>query len=438
MATTRPSAAPISARRVALDVLDLVLGEQRPLDDVLAGHPRQRLLAARDRAHARLLAATTLRRLGQIDAALAPFLRATPKSIRVRNLLRLGAVQLLFLGTPAHAAVGETVALASGREGFARGLANAVLRRVAREGQALIEAQDAARLNTPDWLWQSWSKAYGEERARAIAKAHLVEPPLDLTVKDRPEIWAGRLDAEHLYGDSLRRPAGGAVEDLPGYAEGGWWVQDAAAALPARLLPAGLLSDLAGQVVIDLCAAPGGKSAQLAAAGAKVIAIEASPRRAERLSANLQRLRLGAEVVVADARAWRPEHPAPRLLLDAPCTATGTIRRHPDIAWHKTPADVLRLAQLQRELLAAAAQMLAPGGTLLYASCSLQPEEGSGLIETALADGLPLERWPIAPEELGGLAVERTPTGEVRTLPCHLAGRGGLDGFFIARLRARG
>ena len=424
-------AAPNSARRLALDVLDLVLGERRPLDDVLAGHPKQAQLAPRDRAHARLLAATTLRRLGQIDAVLDQFLRAPPKAMRVRNLLRLGAVQLLVLGTPAHAAVGETVALASGRIGFARGLANAVLRRVAREGQALIEAQDAPRLNTPDWLWQSWSKAYGLERARAIAQAHLIEPTLDLTVKDRPQVWAGRLDAELLYGNTLRRPAGGAVEDLPGYADGGWWVQDAAAALPARLLP-----EVAGQVVIDLCAAPGGKTAQLAAAGARVIALEASPRRAERLSANLQRLGLGAEVVVADARDWRPEHPVPRLLLDAPCTATGTIRRHPDIAWHKTPEDVLRLAQLQRELLAAAALMLAPGGALIYASCSLQPEEGAGLIETALENGLPLERWPIAPEELCGLAVERTPAGEVRTLPCHLADRGGLDGFFIARLRA--
>ncbi len=351
----------------------------------------------------------------------------------MRNLLRLGAVQLLFLHTPAHAAVGETVALASGRESFARGLANAVLRRVAREGEALIEAQDAARLDVPDWLWQSWSAAYGEDPARAIALAHLIEPPLDLSVKDRPEVWAGRLDAEHLYGNTLRRPAGGAVEDLPGYADGAWWVQDAAAALPARLLP-----EVAGQVVIDLCAAPGGKTAQLAAAGARVIALEASARRALRLSANLRRLRLGAEVVVADARDWRPAQPACRVLLDAPCTATGTIRRHPDIAWHKTPADVVRLAQLQRQLLAAAAEMLAPGGALVYASCSLQPEEGAGLIEAALADGLALERWPIAPEELSGLAVERTPAGEVRTLPCHLAEKGGLDGFFIARLRARG
>ncbi len=426
-------AAPISARRLALDLLDQVLGEQRPLDDVFAGHPQLGRLAGRDRAHARLLVATTLRRLGQIDAALDALLRQPPKSLRVRNLLRLGAVQLLFLGTPAHAAVAETVALASGRESFARGLANAVLRRLAREGEARIEAQDAARLNTPDWLWQSWSEAYGEERARAIASAHLIEPPLDLTVKEHPEVWVRRLDAGHLYGTTLRRAAGGVIEGLPGYAEGAWWVQDAAAALPARLLP-----EVAGRAVIDLCAAPGGKTAQLAAAGASVTAVEASPKRADRLRANLERLRLEAEVVVADARDWRPERPALRLLLDAPCTATGTIRRHPDIARHRTPADVRRLAELQRQLLAAAARMLAPGGALVYASCSLQPEEGAAVIEAALADGLPLERWPVTPGELGGLEVELTAAGEVRTLPCHLAEQGGLDGFFIARLRARG
>ncbi len=208
--------------------------------------------------------------------------------------------------------------------------------------------------------------------------------------------------------------------------------------MPRPRCPPACCPRLAGATVIDLCAAPGGKTAQLAAAGARVIALEASPRRAQRLRANLERLGLAAEVVVADARAWRPAEPALGLLLDAPCTATGTIRRHPDIAWHKSAADVARLAKLQHQLLAAAAPMLAPGGALVYASCSLQPEEGALLVEAALADGLPLERWPIAPEELSGLALERTPAGEVRILPCHLAEQGGLDGFFIARLRARG
>jgi 16S rRNA (cytosine967-C5)-methyltransferase len=426
-------AEPISARLLALDVLDLVLGEQRPLDEAFSGHPGLGRLAGRDRAHARLLVATTLRRLGQIDALLDRFLRQAPKSIRVRNLLRLGVTQLLFLHTPAHAAVAETVALASGRLAFARGLANAVLRRAAREGEGLVAAQDAPRLNTPDWLWTSWCEAYGEATARAIAEAHLIEPPLDLTVKDHPAVWARRLDAGHLYGDTLRRAAGGGIEDLPGYGEGAWWVQDAAAALPARLLP-----EVAGRTVIDLCAAPGGKTAQLAAAGAEVTALEASAPRAERLGANLARLSLAAEVVIADAREWRPGHRVERVLLDAPCTATGTIRRHPDIAWHKTPADVVRLTGLQRQLLAAAVEMLLPGGILVYASCSLQPEEGALLIDGSLAAGLPLERLAIERDELGGLAVDLTAAGDVRTLPSDLAAQGGLDGFFIARLRRRG
>jgi 16S rRNA (cytosine967-C5)-methyltransferase len=427
------SATPIGARRLALDVLDRVLGERRPLDEIFAGHPQLDRLAARDRAHARLLIATTLRRLGQIDAVLDGFVRAPPKQLRVRNLLRLGAAQLLFLGTPTHAAVAETVALAAGRESFARGLANAVLRRTAREGPGLIEAQDAARLNTPDWLWRSWSEAYGEERARGIALTHLREPPLDLTIKEQPEVWARRLDGQQLHGSTIRRAAGGVIEDLPGYAAGAWWVQDAAAALPARLLP-----EIAGRRVIDLCAAPGGKAAQLATAGARVTAVEISPKRADRLRANLERLRLEAEVVVADARDWRPQQPADCLLLDAPCTATGTIRRHPDIARHRTAADVARLAELQRQLLVAAARMLAPGGAMVYASCSLQPEEGAELLAAALGEAAALERWPIAPTELGGLQVDLTVAGEVRTLPCHLAATGGLDGFFIARLRARG
>ncbi len=413
-------------------MLDRVLGEQRPLDETFAGHPRLGALAARDRAFARLLLTTALRRLGQIDAVLDRFLRAPPKSIRVRDILRLGAAQLLFLETPAHAAVAETVALATGSESFARGLVNAVLRRVAREGEALIAAQDAARLNTPDWLWQSWSEAYGEACARAIATVHLAEPPLDLSVKRDAERWAGRLDALRLASNSLRRAAGGLIEDLPGYAEGAWWVQDVAAALPARLLP-----DIAGRPVIDLCAAPGGKTAQLAAAGGRLVALESSARRAERLRANLARLQLDAEVVIADAREWRPPHPVDRVLLDAPCTATGTIRRHPDIAWHRTPADVDRLAGLQGELLRAAIDMLAPGGVLVYASCSLQPEEGVRLIDCALAEALAAERLAIDPAELAGLPVDVTPEGDVRTLPCHLAEQGGMDGFFIARLRRR-
>jgi 16S rRNA (cytosine967-C5)-methyltransferase len=424
---------PASARLIALDVLDRVLGEARPLEETFGGHPALALLDVRDRAFARLLVTTVLRRLGQIDALLDGYLRARPKAVRVHNLLRLGAAQLLFLDTPAHAAVAEAVALASGQLGYAKGLVNAVLRRVAREGTEALAQQDAARLNTPDWLWHSWKAAYGEAAAHAMAEAHLIEPPLDLTVKADPETWAARLGGERLYGNTVRRPAGGAIEDLPGYAEGVWWVQDAAAALPARLL-----GDVRGRTAIDLCAAPGGKTAQLAAAGAAVTAVELSERRATRLHENLQRLHLQVRVEVADALAWRPETPVGRVLLDAPCSATGTIRRHPDIAWHKSPADVTRMAALQQRLLEAAIAMLAPGGVLVYASCSLQPEEGLEVIERALAASLPVVRLPVDASELDGLAVELTPEGDVRTLPCQLAGRGGLDGFFIARLRRHG
>ena len=424
---------PASARLIALDVLDRVLGEARPLDDTFAGHPAFARLDGRDRAFARLLVSTVLRRLGQIDALLNRFMRARPKAIRVHDLLRLGAAQLLFLETPAHAAVAETVALASGPHGYARGLVNAVLRRIAREGKERLAGQDASRLNTPDWLWRSWCAAYSEPVARTVAKAHLSEPPLDLSVKSDPAGWAARLGGERLYGNTVRRPGGGAIEDLPGYDAGEWWVQDAAAALPARLL-----GDIHDRTVIDLCAAPGGKTAQLAAAGAAVIAVELSDRRAVRLRSNLARLQLDARIEVADALTWRPDRPVGHVLLDAPCTATGTIRRHPDIAWHKAPADVARMAELQARLLEAAVEMLEPGGTLIYASCSLQPEEGPEVIEQALAGGLPLARLPVQASELDGLPVDLTREGDVRTLPCHLAGRGGVDGFFIARLRPHG
>jgi 16S rRNA (cytosine967-C5)-methyltransferase len=424
--------APASARRVALDVLDRVLGQGQPFDDTFAGHPALGPLSLRDRAFARLLLTTTLRRLGQIDALLARLVATPPRSASIRNLLRLGAAQLLFLDTPAHAAVAETVALCAHRHRSVTGFANAVLRRVARDGKALVEAQDTLRLNTPDWLWEGWRAAYGKARASAIAAAHLAEPPLDLTIRQDIHQWAERLDAKELFGHSVRRAVGGPVEQLPGYDEGAWWVQDAAAALPVQLF-----GDVSGRQVTDLCAAPGGKTAQLCVGRANVTAVELSQKRAERLRENLARLRLPAEVVVADALEWRPPGPQDAVLLDAPCTATGTIRRHPDIAWHKSPDDVATMAELQGRLLAAAIEMVKQGGLVVYASCSLQPEEGPQVIAGVLKAGLPVERLPVARPELDGLQVDITPAGDVRTLPCHLAEQGGLDGFYIARLRRR-
>ncbi len=416
-------------RDAALDLLAQVLHHRRPFDEVLEKMPGLDALESRDRALARNLAATTLRRLGQIDDLLGRCLeRPLPrKAWPVRDILRLGACQLLFLETPAHAAVDTAVRLAQRRgHGPHKKLVNAVLRRLQREGAPWRDAQDAARLNTPDWLWRSWSKAYGPDTCRAIAQAHLVPAPLDLTVKSDPDTWAGRLDARKLATGCLRRAAGGAVSELPGFRGGNWWVQDAAAALPARLL-----GDVAGLRVVDLCAAPGGKTAQLAAAGARVIAVERSATRADRLRENLKRLDLEAEVVVADAAEWRPEEPADAVLLDAPCSATGTIRRHPDVTWLKKPDDVKRMADLQRRLLAGAVEMVRPGGTVVYCSCSLQPEEGPAVLDQEL----PAERFAVLPGEAGLSADWLTEAGELRTLPCHMADDGGMDGFFAVRLR---
>ncbi|MFQ5954983.1 MAG: RsmB/NOP family class I SAM-dependent RNA methyltransferase [Kiloniellales bacterium] len=422
----------MSARALALDLLEAVLRRGRPLDEVIEAHPGFPRLAPRDRAFARLLAATVLRRLGQIDALIDGCLERPlkGKAAPARDLLRLGLAQLLFLDTPAHAAVHDTVGLAAARRvPGQRGLINAVLRRLADAGPALLAAQDAARLNTPGWLWRSWTAAYGEATARAIAAAHLSEPPLDITVKDDPQRWAARLSARLLPTGTLRRPAGGAVTELPGFAEGDWWVQDAAAALPVRLM-----GDVSGKTVIDLCAAPGGKTAQLAALGASVIAVDRSRRRLRRLVRNLDRLRLGVATVEADATRWTPPAPADAVLVDAPCSTTGAIRRHPDVAWIKTPADVARMAALQGRLLAAAANLIRPGGTLVFCTCSLEPEEGPERVAELLAAGVPLARRPVRAAEIGGLKDCLTADGDLRTLPCHLGAEGGLDGFYAARL----
>ncbi len=411
-----------------------MLGQGRPLDDALAESRDLAALEPRDRAFVRVLVATTLRRLGQIDGLVAHCLDRPlkAKQAQVQDLLRLGACQLLFLDTPAHAAVDSTVALARGTAlGGYRGLVNAVLRRLTREGAAIRDAQDAATLNTPTWLWESWQAAYGEATARRIALAHLKDPPLDLTVKADLDGWAERLGADRLPTGSLRlAPGAGEVARLDGYQAGAWWVQDAAAALPARLL-----GDLAGRSAIDLCAAPGGKTAQLAAMGARVTAVERDPKRLGRLQENLDRLGLAAHRVCADAATWRPAEPADAVLLDVPCSATGTLRRHPDIALLKRAKDLSSLAALQDRLLAAAVQMVRPGGVLVYATCSLQPEEGPERIAALMATGAPVERVPVAASELGIPAELITADGELRTLPCHLAELGGLDGFYACRLR---
>jgi 16S rRNA (cytosine967-C5)-methyltransferase len=404
-------------RDAAFDLLSAVLDRRRPLEDALEALPA---MEPRDRAAGHRLAAAVLRRAGTLDAVMEPFLKKAPPD-KVRNILRIGAAGLLLLDTPAHAAVATAVALARSRGlvPFA-GLVNAVLRRVAEAGKPALEALDSPRLDTPQWLWT----ALGRD-ARAIAEAHQREAPLDLTLA------AGAVPPEggtELPTGSWRYSDPGRVTELAGFAEGGFWVQDAAAALPAMLLAA-----RPEETVADLCAAPGGKTAQLAAAGARVFAVEREGGRIVRLRENLARLRLEAEIVQADAAEWQPPAPLDAVLLDAPCSATGTIRRHPDVAHLKRPRDVEALMQAQDRLLDAACAMLRPGGRLVYAVCSLLPSEGPERMQSALAR-LKLRPDPFTEAELPGLSEARTAHGWLRTTPAMWPERGGMDGFFAARV----
>ena len=404
-------------REAAFDLLTAVLEKRRPLDaalDLLPG------MDSRDRSAAHRLAAAVLRRTGTLDAVLEPYLRKQPPE-PVRTVLRIGAAGLLLLGTPGHAAVTTGVALARAR-GLTQftGLVNAVLRRVAEAGIQAMESLDGPRLDTPPWLWAAWGA-----NARVIATAHQHEAPLDLTL--RPGT-APPPDALPLPTGSVRYPAGTRVADIPGFDAGALWVQDAAAALPA-----GLLAAQPGEQVADLCAAPGGKTGQLAATGAIVTALEREPSRLERLTANLRHWGLHANCLRADALTWTPPALFDAILLDAPCSATGTIRRHPDVIHLKRPRDVLALTETQDQLLAAAAGMLRPGGRLIYAVCSLQPDEAAPRIAAATASGR-LRHDPFTAAELATLPEALTAEGFLRTHPGLWPNRGGMDGFFAARL----
>ena len=439
----RPSEVPgLAARRIAADVLDGVLHKHRTLDDQLDGaaaHPGLKTLADRDRALMRKLVATILRRLGTLGHLLSRLLdRGIPTDApRAQSALLIGAAQILWMDVPDHAAVDLSVRLVQSDRRAAKyaGLVNAVLRRCAREGPSLVDDVKSEILDIPPWLHKRWIAHYGEATARAMALALAHEPSLDITVKSDAAQWASRLHGESLPTGTVRTLLQGSVTNLPGFAEGEWWVQDAAAALPARLF-----GDIKGKTIVDFCAAPGGKTAQLALAGARVIALDRSPGRTARLRDNLARLRLHAEAVVTDAVEWQGDAVGAidGVLVDAPCTSTGTIRRHPDVAWLRQEADLAALTTLQKRLLQRAVALLRPGGTLVYCTCSLEPEEGEAAISTLLAAEPSLRRVPIDPSEVGGLAEIINPEGDLRTLPCHMPHSdprlGGLDGFYAARL----
>ena len=439
-----PSEVPgLAARRIAADILDGVLHKRRTLDEQLDGaaaHPGLKTLSDRDRALMRRLVATILRRLGTLGHVLSRLLdRGIPTDApRAQSALLIGAAQILWMDVPDHAAVDLSVRLVQSDRRAAKyaGLVNAVLRRCAREGQPLIDEVRSKTLDIPEWLLARWIAHYGESVARDIALALGHEPSLDITVKSDSPQWATRLHGETLPTGTVRTLLQGSVTMLPGFVEGQWWVQDAAAALPARLF-----GDVAGKTIADLCAAPGGKTAQLVHAGARVTAVDRSPGRMARLRDNLARLELAAETVVTDAAEWPGASTGngfDGILIDAPCSSTGTIRRHPDVAWLRQEADIGALVGLQKRLLQRAVGLLKAGGTLIYCTCSLEPEEGEQAISALLATESAMRRAPVGASEVAGLDQILTPEGDLRTLPCHLPHQdprlGGLDGFYAARL----
>ena len=395
-------------------------------------------LDARDRAFAVNIAATTLRRFPTLLAAIKSCLdKGIPdRSGLFEAYLLTGACQLLFLDVPDHAAVDCAVRLID-KDRHARryrGVGNAVLRRVSRDPDGF--RQPSATGDAPRWLFRRWEETYGADVAHAIAAAHRRGAALDITVKSDPGLWAERLEGVVLPTGSIRRTGSGRIEELPGFDDGAWWIQDAAAALPARLL-----GDVSGRRVADFCAAPGGKTAQLVAAGGRVTAIDIDETRLKTVATNLKRLGLDADLVTADATSWTPAEPFDAVLVDAPCSATGTIRRHPDIPWLRSPDTITALVQLQARLLDQAAKTLKPGGKLVYATCSLEPEEGEHQAAGFLDRHPEFARVPVEAAEIEGLAEAVTPEGDLRTLPCHIrledARISGLDGFFAARFERR-
>lgn len=402
----------LAPRRAALTLLDAVLRRGQPLESGLANATRG-LAKPEDKALARAIASETLRRLPDLDALIDSATRQKlPDDSKARMVLRLALAQVLVMGTPEHAAVATALPLV---DGGPRRLVHGVLGTLLR-GKAALPALPTL----PDPVRVRWDDALV-----ALAGAAMIEPPvIDLTLRDASDtaIWAERLGGESLMPGHVRIARGPAIAELPGYDEGAWWVQNIAASLPARLLGPG-----EGRTVFDLCAAPGGKTMQLAAAGWKVTAIDQDRARLVRLEDNLARTGLAARVVTADLMRWEPADQVPAILLDAPCSATGIFTRHPDVLYRVRPRDIAQLAELQAAMIARVSGWLQPGGTLVYATCSLERQEGEDQVAAAESAGLQL--FPIEPQEVGA-GILPDPKGWVRVLPVNHA-----DGFFIARFK---
>ncbi|WP_370463126.1 RsmB/NOP family class I SAM-dependent RNA methyltransferase [Mesorhizobium sp.] len=435
----------LAARKAAARLLAAVIDARTPLDgltDHENGHPQYKALDLRDRALVRAILVTALRFRMTIAGLLTRRLEKPlpPNATALSHILHVAAAQILFLDIPDSAAVDLAVTHAKSDPRTLRfsGLVNGVLRTLARSKEAELAAALATTDEAPKWFSDRLKATYGADKARQILTAHRHEAPVDFTVKSDPALWAEKLGGIVLPTGTVRvEKLSASVTELPGFEEGAWWVQDAAASLPARLF-----GDIKGLRIADLCAAPGGKTAQLILGGAEVTAVDTSKNRLARLSQNLERLGLSAEIVQADLLKYEPKELFDAVLLDAPCSSTGTVRRHPDVPWTKTADDVEKLADLQRRLLARAVTLVRPGGRIVFSNCSLDPLEGEALHRAFLAGTADIVDDPLRPGEIAGIDPFLTPQGTLRTTPADLdlgaPERSGLDGFFAARMRRAG
>lgn len=438
-----PAKPGLEARAAAAKILAAVVDRKVSLDGMLDaqnGNPAYRALSDQDRSLVRAMLNAALRHLPRIDAALSRMLDTPlPEGARaLHHVLAIGAAQILYLDIPDHSAVDLAVeqANADPRNRRFAGLVNAVLRRFGRQKQQILE-RIAEQPAMPAWFYDRLCTVYGPDEAARIADAQLVPASIDVTVKADPEGWAKALDGVVLPTGSVRlKPFDRPIPSLPGFDEGEWWVQDAAATLPARMF-----GDIKGLRVADLCAAPGGKTAQLAQAGAIVTALDQSASRLKRLQSNLDRLKLHATLIEANMLDYRPEELFDAVLLDAPCSSTGTTRRHPDVLWTKNDEDIEKLAALQARMLRHACHLVRPGGIVVFSNCSLDPREGEDMVATLLTENPELERLPVEAPSWPGLEDAISADGAFRTTPAMLAEldgvAGGLDGFYAVALRRR-
>ncbi|MBD8687893.1 MFS transporter [Rhizobium sp. CFBP 13717] len=424
----------LGSRVAAVKILSAVLDKQTSLDgmmDAENGNPVYRALSVADRALVRAIVNTALRHLPRIEHALGMLLDGPlPQGARsLHHVLVVGAAQMLYLDVPDHSAVDLAVEQAHRdprNKRFVK-LVNAVLRRLGREKDAVLEAVSTIPV-LPKWFYSRLAKVYGEDAAARMAQAQLIPSVIDITVKSEPELWAEKLNGQVMPNGTVRLGSfEGSVSALEGFDQGEWWVQDFSASMPVRLM-----GDLKGKRVADLCAAPGGKTAQLILSGAAVTALDQSGNRLKRLRENLGRLQMQAELVETNMLKFQPTELFDAVLLDAPCSSTGTLRKHPDVCWTKDEKDIAKLAGLQEQMLRHAITLVKPGGIVVFSNCSLDPSEGEEMVAKVLASETSLERVPVTVDAFPGMEIAVNPDGDLRTTPDMF---GGVDGFYATVLR---